>query len=104
MKLLILLFTALILAVPCLAKPINYRLDADKSSVSFTYQFNGQTINGSMPVSDARLSLDFNSLDNSTVNIVLNPDKARAGFFCNSGNARQNNFKHSATSDNSVRQ
>ena len=80
MKLLSLLFTVLVLAAPCLAKPIDYRLNADKSSVSFSYQFNGQTINGSMPVSDARLSLDFNSLDNSTVTIVLNADKARAGF------------------------
>ena len=67
-------------AANCLAEPMRYILETDKSSVGFTYQFDGRPIKGNMPVASADLIIDFNTLPASKVQIALNVKKARAGF------------------------
>ena len=62
------------------AKPLKYMLEVDKSSVGFTYRFNGTPTKGTMPVAKADLIIDFAAVSNSKVNISLNVKKARAGF------------------------
>ena len=62
------------------ASPVQYLLEAAKSSVGFTYRFSGAPTKGTMPVSSADILIDFAVLRNSKVHISLNVKKARAGF------------------------
>ncbi|KPU83356.1 hypothetical protein JI58_09045 [Marinosulfonomonas sp. PRT-SC04] len=62
------------------AGPVRYLLQIDKSSVGFSYGFNGAKVNGSMPIDSADIQIDFDALSNTKIQLVLNAHKARAGF------------------------
>ncbi len=62
------------------AKPVKYLLEADKSSVNFTYQFNGTPTKGTMPVASADLLIDLDRFSAIKITVALNVKKARAGF------------------------
>ena len=79
MRALLILIMAL-WAINCAAEPVGYVLDSSKSTVGFTYQFNGNPTKGTMPITSADLTIDFAALEKSTVQVVLNVRKARAGF------------------------
>lgn len=77
MKIAFLLFA---LATPALAEPVPYILDAAASSVGFVVNMGDQTVNGTMPVAGATLLLDFAQVANSTINVTLDPSRARTGL------------------------
>ena len=77
MKVLVLL---LALASPALADPVPYILDAGASSVGFAVNMGDQAVTGTMPVSGATLLLDFDRVANSTINVTLDPSRARTGL------------------------
>ena len=62
------------------AAPERYRLDAASSDVGFTYYLDGSAKTGRMPVQSADIVLDLDNVSNSTVSVVLEADRARAGF------------------------
>lgn len=74
------LFLIALMPVAGLAAPADYRLEADKSSVGFTYDFGGNATNGTMPVTRADLMLDFNNVAASSVAVTLDVRRANAGF------------------------
>lgn len=67
-------------ALPLRAGPVAYALEADRSTVGFTYQLAGTPTDGQMPVSDAELTIDFDRLSNTRVAVTLDVTRARAGF------------------------
>ena len=75
-------FLVLIALTPALAfaGPENYRLDAERSTVSFSYEFEGARKNGRMPVASADLLIDLDNLPASRVLVTLDAASARAGF------------------------
>ncbi|MCZ7676789.1 MAG: YceI family protein [Roseovarius sp.] len=81
----VLLFCLLGLAglvvAPAHAAPENYRLDAHRSTVTFTFAMDGTARTGHMPVHAARMSLDIDNLPASQVDVTLDASAARAGFF-----------------------
>ena len=62
------------------AAPVPYRLQADRSTVGFTYYFGDQPSTGTMPVAEADLSLDFGTVSRSAVAVSLDVSRARTGF------------------------
>lgn len=78
MRILTLIFA--LLALPAFAAPEAYRLNAAQSVVGFTYMFQGNPNQGRMPVKSARMVLDLDNVPNSTVDVTLNADRAKAGF------------------------
>jgi polyisoprenoid-binding protein YceI len=77
-----LIFTAAIgLAKPAIAAPRPYRLDRENSTVGFSYQLNGQRLNGRMPIKSASILMDVDRPSRSRVEAVLNVAKANAGPF-----------------------
>ena len=62
------------------AGPESYRLDAARSSVEFTYDFDGTLKTGQMPVTSADLLIDLDNVPASRVLVTLNANAARAGF------------------------
>jgi polyisoprenoid-binding protein YceI len=68
-----------LLPTASLAAPASYRLEAEKSSVGFTYDFGGSATNGTMPVTRADLLLDFNNVAASSVAVTLDVLNANAG-------------------------
>ncbi|NSX53924.1 YceI family protein [Parasulfitobacter algicola] len=76
----LILFLFCVLAGPALADPQAYRLDAQRSSVGFTYAFQGQPTQGTMPVRSADITLDLRDVSRSQVTVALDPSRARAGF------------------------
>ena len=77
MRLAFLLFA---LAVPALAESVPYTLNVAASSVGFGVNMGEQAVNGTMPVSAARLLLDFDRVSNSTIDVTLDPSGARTGL------------------------
>ncbi len=76
-----LIFTCLcLLAAPVLAAPARYSLDERSSSVGFETDFGANQITGRMPVSRADLTLDFEQIANSTVEVTLDVTGAKASF------------------------
>ncbi len=76
---------ALILSLtllPALASagPESYRLDTERSTVGFSYDFDGARKTGRMPVTSADLLIDLDNLPASRVLVTLNAEAARAGF------------------------
>ncbi len=69
------------LALPAIADPEVYRLEAARSSVNFTYDFQGTATTGTMPVLAARMRLDLDRISASEVDVTLDARGARAGFF-----------------------
>lgn len=65
---------------PAIAAPEAYRLDAAQSIVAFTYAFEGNPKQGRMPVKAASIVLDLDNLRRSSVDVTLDPSRARAGF------------------------
>ena len=59
------------------AAPAEYRLEPDRSIVGFEVDFENTVISGNMPVSQADLTLDFDSVAASKVRVTLNPDRAQ---------------------------
>ena len=68
------------LAAPALAEPVAYTLDVGASSVGFVVTMGEQAVNGTMPISAARLLLDFDRVSASTINVTLDPSGAHTGL------------------------
>ncbi|MEM1152304.1 MAG: YceI family protein [Pseudomonadota bacterium] len=62
-----------------LAEPASYSLDPAASSVQFTYVLNNSPANGTMPITQADLVLDFAQVANSSATVTLNASRARTG-------------------------
>lgn len=62
------------------AKPVQYLLQADQSSVAFDVTFGPDKITGSLPINSADLVLDFQTLANSTFQVDLDVTGAKASF------------------------
>ncbi len=67
-------------ATPAAAVPVAYTLEADKSVVAFETDFGADTVSGQMPVARADLSLDFDKVANSQINVELDVSRAKASF------------------------
>ena len=67
-------------AAPALADPERYRLDAARSTVGFSYTFNGAAKAGQMPVKAAEILIDVHDVTASEVSVTLDARNARAGF------------------------
>lgn len=75
------IFTALTAtAQPAFAIPRHYRLERVGSSVGYEADFGKNKITGTIPVTEATLTLDFSSLRNCHVKVVLNAAAATANF------------------------
>lgn len=61
------------------AAPQSYRLVTEQSRVGFTWFFGSDDITGDMPVSRARILLDFDQPGNSDVFVAVSAANARAG-------------------------
>lgn len=75
----LLIFLCLI-AAPLRAEPAAFILDAARSQVTFTYDFQGLPRTGTMPVKSAEILLDLADVPASAVTVTLDPGSARAGF------------------------
>ena len=71
---------ALVLAIPASAEPAAYTLDAARSVVGFEVDFGTDEITGSMPVTAASVSIDFERPASSRVSVTLNAAEANASF------------------------
>ena len=69
-----------LMAMPALAEPVRYHLDTPRSSVGFTYDFQGNEKTGKMPVQSAEMLIDLDNVPGSQVSVTLNADAAKAGF------------------------
>ena len=78
-KTLSVLSALLLLGAPTLAAPTDYDLITQQSRVGFTWFLNQDAISGTMPVSRADISLDFDRPNNSRVSVSVDASKARAG-------------------------
>ena len=67
-------------ALPLMAAPISYNLDAEASRVAFTYTLAGADTRGRMPVQSADIAIDFDDLTQSRVAATLDADRATAGL------------------------
>lgn len=70
----------LALASPVCAAPANYVLEPASSTVAFETNFGADRISGHMPITQADLTLDFQSLANSKVAVTLDASGAEASF------------------------
>ena len=62
------------------AAPQQYQLDKTRSEVAFSYIFEGAEKTGVMPIEAADIRLDLDNLAGSSVTVLLNARRARAGF------------------------
>jgi polyisoprenoid-binding protein YceI len=62
------------------AAPVDYVLDPEASTVSFETDFGPDLITGSIPLTLADLSLDFDNVTNCTVDVELDVTGAQASF------------------------
>jgi polyisoprenoid-binding protein YceI len=77
----ILTLAILILApAAALAAPTAYVLEPERSSVGYETDFGQNGITGRMPVSAADLTLDFDQVANSTIDVTLDVSRATASF------------------------
>jgi polyisoprenoid-binding protein YceI len=79
----ILLAAALALAAlssAALAAPRTYVLEPARSEVTFAWDFGADEIKGRMPVATANLSIDFDNLAASQVDVAVDVSGAEAGF------------------------
>ena len=65
---------------PALAAPARYALDEQASTVGFETDFGPDRITGRMPVTRADLTLDFDKVANSRVDVTLDVTSAQASF------------------------
>ena len=78
-----LLMTAALLlfpALPALAAPVPYALEAEESTVGFETDFGPDLITGVMPVKSADLVIDFDRLQDCTIDVLLDVSGAQASF------------------------
>ncbi len=57
-----------------------YLLEPDKSEVGFIYKLSGAETRGSMPIRQAQITIDFDDLSRSSVDVTLDVTRARAGL------------------------
>lgn len=69
-----------VLPARAFAAPVRYILDPARSVVGFIYAFDGQQVNGRLPVLDSKITLDFADLGRSRAAIVIGTAKAQGGF------------------------
>lgn len=69
-----------LLAGPANAAPERYVLEPEASSVGFETDFGQQDITGRFPITQADLTLDFDSAANSTIDVILDVSRATASF------------------------
>ena len=69
-----------LLPATLLAAPVPYKLDSAKSEVAFSYVFEGSETRGSFPDFDASVALDFQRLENSSIDVTLKTGTAKGGF------------------------
>lgn len=62
-----------------LADPSDYALQIDRSRVGFVYVLNNTAMSGTMPVSRAEISFDFDRPGNSRISVSVDASQARAG-------------------------
>lgn len=74
------LMVALILPATATAAPVAYLLDRDASTVAFETDFGPDLITGTIPLTSADLTLDFDSVSNCTVAVELDVSGAQASF------------------------
>jgi polyisoprenoid-binding protein YceI len=67
-------------ATVSMAAPQAYRLDTERSIVGFSYEFEGNPNQGTMPLKSADIMLDLDNLPASRVRVTLDATGARAGF------------------------
>jgi polyisoprenoid-binding protein YceI len=70
----------LLAALPAVAAPRNYILETDGSLVGFAWDFGADEITGQMPVARADLTLDFDNMAASRVDVAVDVTGAEAGF------------------------
>jgi polyisoprenoid-binding protein YceI len=70
----------LLLASPAFAAPADYVLEPEASTVGFETDFGEQDITGRFPITQANLTLDFDSAANSTIDVILDVSRATASF------------------------
>lgn len=63
-----------------MAAPQAYRLDTARSTVGFTYDFEGSPTQGTMPVKSADITLNLDNLPASQLRVTLDAAGAQAGF------------------------
>ena len=80
MKWLLGLLVAAVIASSASAAPQAYRFLEEGSSVGFSWFLGSDEIKGHMPVTDADITIDFQRLRNSQVNVTLDVASANAGF------------------------
>lgn len=68
------------LCAPAYAAPAHYVLDTASSTVGFETDFGKDQITGQMPISKADLTLDFDSIANCKVSVILDASGAEASF------------------------
>lgn len=79
MRPLLALLTCL-MALPALAAPRIYTLDAENSAVAFFYDFGEDEIRGNFALEEADISIDFDAVQNSSVSVRLRVAGGHAGF------------------------
>ncbi len=68
------------LALPAGGEPVAYDLQPDASNVRFETDFGEALITGDIPIASADLVIDFETLANCRIDVVLNAAKAGASF------------------------
>lgn len=69
----------LCLGMQAFAAPTEYVLRKDQSRVGFVWYLNKDAVSGTMPVSRADISLDFERPDNSRIRVAVDASKANVG-------------------------
>lgn len=76
----LLIAVALLLPAATLAAPKAYALEAAKSQVGFIFTLNKTQAKGSMPVKSAKIVIDADALQRSTVDVTVDVRRARTGL------------------------
>ena len=62
------------------AAPTTYAFDYGASDIGFTYDFNGDVIQGAFPLFSGNLVVDFQNIRNSKVEVSIDASKGKGGF------------------------
>lgn len=62
------------------ARPTQYNLEANRSTVGFIYRLSGVATKGSMPVKSAAVVIDPDALTQSTIDVSVDVRRAKAGL------------------------
>lgn len=74
------IFIFLSFAFPITAAPINYSIQKNQSNVSFSYIFSEETIKAIFLKYEINLQIDFDNVQNSQINVILDATQINAGF------------------------